>query len=43
MSSVAGQIDTVTGGRRMDAIMRRCQAEIDKLVTTNLKPKASGP
>ena len=43
MSSVAGQIDAVTGGRRMDAIMRRCQAEIDKLVTPGLKIKASGP
>lgn len=43
MSSVAGQIDAVTGGRRMDAIMRRCQEALDILATSQLRPKANGP
>lgn len=42
MSSVAGQIDAVTGGRRMDAIMRRCQEALDALATSQLRPKANG-
>lgn len=43
MSSVAGQIDAVTGGRRMDGIMRRCQEALDVLSTSQLRPKANGP
>jgi len=43
MSSVQGQIDTVTGGRRMDRIVSRAQAELDTLATKTLRPKANGP
>ena len=43
MSSVSGQIDAVTGGRRLDRILRRCQDEIDRLATTTLRPRAGGP
>lgn len=43
MSSVAGQIDAVTGGRRMDAIMERCREAFDKLATSQMRPKAGGP
>jgi DNA repair exonuclease SbcCD ATPase subunit len=42
MSSVAGQIDSVTGGRRMDAIMRMVEADLDALATKALGPKTSG-
>lgn len=40
MSSVRGQIDAVTGGRRMDRIVERCRAELDALATKTLKAKA---
>lgn len=43
MSSVQGQIDTVTGGRRMDRIVGRARAELDTLATKTLRPKANGP
>ena len=42
MSSVAGQIDSVTGGRRMDMIMRAVEADLDALATKALGPKTSG-
>lgn len=40
MSSVRGQIDAVTGGRRMDAIVQRCKLEFDTISTKQDKPKA---
>ena len=43
MSSVQGQIDTVTGGRRMDRIVGRARAELETLATKTLRPKAGGP
>lgn len=42
MSSVAGQIDNVTGGRRMDDIMKACEADLDALATKTGSPKAGG-
>ncbi len=42
MSTVAGQIDSVTGGRRMDSIMKAVATDLDALATKNLSPKASG-
>lgn len=42
MSSVAGQIDNVTGGRRMDQIMKACEADLDALATRTGQPKAGG-
>lgn len=43
MSSVAGEIDAVTGGRRMDAIAARVAAEFDRIATSRGRPKAGGP
>ncbi len=40
MSSVRGQIDAVTGGRRMDKIVEQCRKELDALATKSLKAKA---
>lgn len=40
MSSVRGQIDAVTGGRRMDSIVQRCWQELDAMSTRQDKPKA---
>nr|WP_321981297.1 AAA family ATPase [uncultured Cohaesibacter sp.] len=40
MSSVRGQIDAVTGGRRMDTILQRCRSELDAIATKSGKPKA---
>ena len=40
MSSVRGQIDAVTGGRRMDAILQKCHSELDEISTKQGKPKA---
>lgn len=34
MSSVAGEVDTVTGGQRMDAIRRDVRQALDRLVTS---------
>ena len=33
LSSVAGEVDAMTGGRRMDAALARCRAELAELVT----------
>lgn len=43
LSSVAGEIDKVTGGRRMDRVLARCREELAKLATASGKPKAHGP
>jgi DNA repair exonuclease SbcCD ATPase subunit len=40
MSSVRGQIDAVTGGRRMDSIVHRCKQDVDAISTKQDKPKA---
>lgn len=40
MSSVRGQIDAVTGGRRMDRIVERARKEFDLLSTKAMKPKS---
>ncbi|WP_444666222.1 AAA family ATPase [Cereibacter changlensis] len=42
LSSVAGEIDMMTGGRRMDAVLARSAAELDRLATSQLRPKAGG-
>jgi uncharacterized protein YhaN len=39
MSSVRGQIDAVTGGRRMDSIVQRCKQDLDVISTKQDKPK----
>lgn len=42
MSTVAGQIDSVTGGRRMDEIMKAVSDDLDALATKNLSAKSNG-
>ncbi|MDP1577194.1 MAG: hypothetical protein Q8L76_10600, partial [Cypionkella sp.] len=42
MSSVAGEIDMMTGGRRMDGVLDRANAALTRLATTTGKPKAGG-
>jgi hypothetical protein len=43
LSSVAAQVDAVTGGRRLDALVARCDAELAKIATPTCRPQASGP
>ena len=42
LSSVAGEIDLMTGGRRMDAVLDRVASALAKLATTTGRPKAGG-
>ncbi|HMO71240.1 MAG TPA: ATP-binding protein [Paracoccaceae bacterium] len=42
LSSVAGEIEAMTGGRRMDVLRDRVEAELARLATATLKPKATG-
>ena len=43
LSSVAGEIDKVTGGRRMDRVLARCREELTKLATASGKAKKNAP
>lgn len=43
MSSVTGEVEALTGGRRMDRALALCHEELDKLVTTKGKSKSGGP
>lgn len=44
LASVTGdEIELLTGGRRMVRVLDRTQSELDRLVTSTGKPKASGP
>ncbi|MFT0858762.1 DNA-binding protein [Ancylobacter sp. G4_0304] len=43
LSSVQGEVEAVTGGRRMSDIMAACQDELSVLVTAGGRPKANGP
>ena len=42
MSSVTGEFETVTGGRRMDRALARAEADLERLVTLR-GPQAGGP
>lgn len=42
LSSVAGEIELMTGGRRMDAVLARVGQDLARLATVTLKPKADG-
>lgn len=42
LSSVAGEIEMMTGGRRMDQVLARVSDGIARLATATLKPKAGG-
>jgi hypothetical protein len=43
LSSVTGEVEALTGGRRMDAALARCRAELDGYATATGRPKAGGP
>ena len=42
LSSVQGEVEALTGGRRMAEIIAACEVELFKLVTATLRPKAGG-
>lgn len=42
VSSVAGEIEVMTGGRRMDQVLARVTEALSRLATSTLKPKAGG-
>lgn len=42
LSSVAGEIDMMTGGRRLDAVMARVNADLARIATATGRPKAGG-
>ncbi|WP_375450248.1 AAA family ATPase [uncultured Devosia sp.] len=44
LSSVQGEVEALTGGRRMAEILMACEEALGRLVTpSNMKPKAGGP
>jgi DNA repair exonuclease SbcCD ATPase subunit len=43
MSSVAGEVEAITGGRRMDAALATCTAALGQYVTATGKPREGGP
>lgn len=43
LSSVAGEIDMVTGGRRMDRVIEAATQALARLATAGGQPKANGP
>ncbi|MDB5585703.1 MAG: putative double-strand break repair [Devosia sp.] len=42
LSSVQGEVEALTGGRRMAEIAAACEEELYRLVTATLRPKAGG-
>jgi DNA repair exonuclease SbcCD ATPase subunit len=42
LSSVAGEIELMTGGRRMDLVLARVTEALSRLATATLRPKAGG-
>lgn len=43
LSSVTGEVEAMTGGRRMDAALARCSEELGVYATATGRPKAGGP
>ena len=43
MSSVAGEVEAMTGGRRMDEALNRCKNELQRFLTPTGQPKRDGP
>lgn len=43
LSSVAGEIDMVTGGRRMDRVIEAAMQALGRLATASGQPKTNGP
>lgn len=42
LASVQGEVEAITGGRRMSAIMAACAEELARIVTPTLRPRAGG-
>jgi len=42
LTSVQGEVEAITGGRRMSAIMEACADELGRIATPTLRPKAGG-
>lgn len=43
LTSVQGEVEALTGGRRMAEIVAACDEALDRIVTATLRPKAGGP
>lgn len=43
LTSVQGEVETLTGGRRMAQAVAQCEEELSRLVTATGRPKAGGP
>lgn len=43
LTSVQGEVEAITGGRRMAEIIELCNEELTKLVTATMRPKAGRP
>ncbi|MBQ1202913.1 MAG: AAA family ATPase [Loktanella sp.] len=43
LSSVTGEVEAMTGGRRMDAALARCREELAVYATSTGRPRAGGP
>ena len=43
LTSVAGEVEVMTGGRRMDAAQDRCRQELERYLTRTGRAKADGP
>ena len=43
LTSVAGEVEAMTGGRRMDAARDRCRGELKRYLTATGRAKADGP
>ncbi|SIO09880.1 AAA domain-containing protein [Rhodovulum sp. ES.010] len=43
MSTLAVEIDAMTGGRRMDHVLAACRAELSDLATATGRPRSGGP
>lgn len=43
LSSVRGEVEALTGGRRMAEVVRACAEDLARLVTPTGRPKAGGP
>jgi DNA repair exonuclease SbcCD ATPase subunit len=43
LSSVAGEVEAMTGGRRMETARRLCSEELERYLTKSGKPKTGGP
>ncbi len=43
LSSVTGEVEAMTGGRRMDAALARCREELERYATNTGRPKTGGP